>query len=60
MGDNHGGAVAVSAFPIAPYVYLISYLSQALVPFADLLNVLASLYIVKLTSTLSVLKYKTF
>jgi hypothetical protein len=51
MGDNHGGAAAaVSAFPIAPYVLLISYLALVLVPFADLLDVLACLHVVKLTS----------
>jgi chromate transport protein ChrA len=51
MGDNHGGAaVAVLAFPVAPYVFLISYLALVLVPFADMLDVLACLHVVKLTS----------
>jgi chromate transport protein ChrA len=51
MGDNHGGAiVVVPAFPVAPYVLLISYLALVLVPFADLLDVLACLHVVKLTS----------
>jgi chromate transport protein ChrA len=51
MGDNHGGAAAaVPAFPVAPYVLLISYLALVLVPFADLLDVLACLHVVKLTS----------
>jgi hypothetical protein len=51
MGDNHGGAAAaVPAFPITLYVLLISYLALVLVPFADLLDVLACLYVVKLTS----------
>jgi hypothetical protein len=51
MGDNHGGAAAaVLAFPIVPYVLLISYLALVLVLFADLLDVLAYLYVVKLTN----------
>jgi hypothetical protein len=51
MGDNHGGVAAVvPAFPVVPYVLLISYLSLALVPFADLLDVLVCMCVVKLTS----------
>jgi hypothetical protein len=49
--DNHGGAAAaIPVFPVAPYVLLISYLALILVPFADLLDVLACLHVVKLTS----------
>jgi hypothetical protein len=53
MGDNHGGvaAAAVPAFPVALYVFLISYLALVMVPSADLLDVLACLHVVKLTST---------
>jgi hypothetical protein len=47
MGDNHGGAAAVPAFPVTSYVLLISYLALVLIPFADLL---ACLRVVKLTS----------
>jgi hypothetical protein len=43
MGDNHGGAAAVLAFLVVPYVLLISYLALVLVPFADL-------HVVKLTN----------
>jgi hypothetical protein len=51
IGDNHGGAAAVvSTFPVALYVRLISYLALVLVPFADLLDVLACVYVAKLTS----------
>jgi chromate transport protein ChrA len=52
MGDNHGGAAAaaVPAFSVAPYVLLIVYLALVLVPFANLLDVLACLHVVKLTS----------
>jgi hypothetical protein len=52
MSDNHGGAAAVvPAFRVVPYVLLISYLVLVLVPFADLLDMLTCLYVVKLTST---------
>jgi hypothetical protein len=52
MGDNYGRAAAatVPAFTVAPYVLLISYLALVLVLFADLLDMLACLYVVKLTS----------
>jgi hypothetical protein len=52
MGDNPGGAAsaAVPAFPVALYVFLISYLALVVGPFADLLDVLACLHVVKLTS----------
>jgi hypothetical protein len=45
-----GAAAVVPAFPAALYVLLISYLALVLVPFIDLLDVLACLHIVKLTS----------
>jgi hypothetical protein len=51
MGDNHGGAAAaVLTFSIVLYVLLISYLALVMVTFADLLDVLACLHVVKLTS----------
>jgi hypothetical protein len=50
MGDVHGGAAAVPTFPVALYVLLISYLALVLVSFVDLLDVLACLHMVKLTS----------
>jgi hypothetical protein len=58
MGDNHGGAVAtVPAFPVALYVLLILYLALVMVPFADLLDVLACLHVVKLTTAYLLLIY---
>jgi hypothetical protein len=51
MGDVHGGAVAaIPTFPVALYMLFISYLALVLVPFADLLDVLACMHMVKLTS----------
>jgi hypothetical protein len=49
MGDEHG-AVEVPAFPIAPYMLLLSYFAQVLAPFAYLPNVLACFHVVKLAS----------
>jgi hypothetical protein len=49
MGDNHGVA-AVSAFWIALFVLLISYLALAIIPFVDLLDLLACMHVVKLAS----------
>jgi chromate transport protein ChrA len=40
----------VPTFPVAPYVFLILYLALVLVLFTDLLDVLACLHVVKLTS----------
>jgi hypothetical protein len=52
MGDNYGGAAAatVPAFPVVPYMLLISNLALVLVPLADLLDMLTCLHVVKLTS----------
>jgi hypothetical protein len=50
MGDNHGGVAAVPTFPVSLYVLLISHLALVVAPFIDLLNVLACLHVVKLTS----------
>jgi chromate transport protein ChrA len=51
MGDNHGGsAIAVPTLLVALYVLLISYFALVMVPFANLLDVLACLHVVKLTS----------
>jgi hypothetical protein len=49
MGDHHVAAT-VPTFPVALYVILISYFSLLLVPFKDLLNVLAYFHVVKLSS----------
>jgi hypothetical protein len=50
MGDNHGGAaVAVLTFPVTLYMLLISYFALVIVPFVDLLDVLACLHVVKIT-----------
>jgi hypothetical protein len=43
-------AAAVPTFPVALYMLLISYLVLVMVLFADLLDVLACLYVVKLAS----------
>jgi hypothetical protein len=45
IGDKHG-AVAVPTFPIALYVFFISYRALVLVPFTNLLDVFSSLHIV--------------
>jgi hypothetical protein len=51
LRSQAGAAAAVPAFPIALYVLLISYLGLVLVLFIDLLDVLAYLHVVKLTSS---------
>jgi hypothetical protein len=43
---THGGVDAVPIFPVTLYVILISFLALVLVPFADLLDVLACLHMV--------------
>jgi hypothetical protein len=48
--DDNNGAAAVSAFLVALYVLLLSYLALVLVSFADLLDVLVCLHVVKLIS----------
>jgi chromate transport protein ChrA len=49
MGKNHGVAAAVLAFLDALYVLLVSYFTLLRV-FANLLDVLACLHVVKLSS----------
>jgi hypothetical protein len=56
MGDNHGIAAMVPAFSIALYAFLISYLALVLVLFADPLDVLACLFVVKLASAYVLLR----
>jgi hypothetical protein len=50
MGDNLGASVvAVSTFPVALYVLLIFYLALVMVPFENMLDMLACPYVVKLS-----------
>jgi hypothetical protein len=53
MGDinNHGDAAAGATFPVAMYVFIISYRALQLALYSDLLDVFSPLGIVKYAST---------
>jgi chromate transport protein ChrA len=50
MGDinnSHGGVAAGATFPVAMYVFFLSYLALLLVPCSDLMHVLSLMCVVK-------------